>query len=90
MTVRTMRITDGRAFFCVITTPKFSFYSSKELLRNDEERRREEQNEFLEQEQGDEVYDPEMDEWEKQQILKAVSRHTVAFSLDGDLSNRFR
>ncbi|KIH55911.1 GC-rich sequence DNA-binding factor-like protein [Ancylostoma duodenale] len=54
------------------------FYSSKDLLRVEEERRREEQDHFLEQEQGDErEVDEEADEWEKQQILKAVSRHTV-------------
>ncbi|KAL6728999.1 hypothetical protein Aduo_000094 [Ancylostoma duodenale] len=54
------------------------FYSSKDLLRVEEERRREEQDHFLEQEQGDErEVDEEADEWEKQQILKAVSRHTI-------------
>ncbi|VDM68472.1 unnamed protein product [Strongylus vulgaris] len=54
------------------------FYSSKDLLRVEEERRREEQDHFLEQEQGDERdVDEEADEWEKQQILKAVGRHTV-------------
>ncbi|VDO20439.1 unnamed protein product [Haemonchus placei] len=57
-------------------TPKF--YSKKDMLRDEEQRRREEQGHFLEQEQGDERdADEEADEWEKQQILKAVSRHTV-------------
>uniref|UniRef100_A0A0K0CUU7 GCFC domain-containing protein n=1 Tax=Angiostrongylus cantonensis TaxID=6313 RepID=A0A0K0CUU7_ANGCA len=66
------------------------FYSSKDLLRNEEERRREEQGHFLEQEQGDERdADEEADEWEKQQILKAVSRHTIG-QIRADYDNSTR
>ncbi|VDL84481.1 unnamed protein product [Nippostrongylus brasiliensis] len=66
------------------------FYSSKDLLRDEEQRRREEQGTFLEQEQGDERdADEEADEWEKQQILKAVSRHTIGqIRVDYDNSTR--
>ncbi|EYB89229.1 hypothetical protein Y032_0234g3140 [Ancylostoma ceylanicum] len=66
------------------------FYSSKDLLRLEEERRREEQDHFLEQEQGDErEVDEEADEWEKQQILKAVSRHTIG-QIRADYDNSTR
>ncbi|KAJ1350955.1 hypothetical protein KIN20_006886 [Parelaphostrongylus tenuis] len=66
------------------------FYSSKDILRNEEERRREEQGHFLEQEQGDERdADEEADEWEKQQILKAVSRHTIG-QIRADFDNSAR
>ncbi|CAI4227673.1 unnamed protein product [Auanema sp. JU1783] len=53
------------------------FYSLKQLTKEEEERRRDEQNEFLEREQGDDDRDPEDDEWETQQIQKAVSRQTI-------------
>ncbi|CAB3408206.1 unnamed protein product [Caenorhabditis bovis] len=63
------------------------FYSARELLRTDEDRRREEQNEFLNREHGDDNDDddensdyrknPEMEEWEKQQIRKAVSGRAI-------------
>ncbi|KAK6728049.1 hypothetical protein RB195_005606 [Necator americanus] len=66
------------------------FYSSRDLLRMEEERRREEQDHFLEQEQGDErEVDEEADEWEKQQILKAVSRHTIG-QIRADYDNSTR
>lgn len=66
------------------------FYSSKDLLRDEEQRRREEQGHFLEQEQGDDVdVDEEGDEWEKQQILKAVSRHTIG-QIRADYDNSTR
>nr|CDJ92518.1 GC-rich sequence DNA-binding factor domain containing protein [Haemonchus contortus] len=69
-------------------TPKF--YSKKDLLRDEEQRRREEQGHFLEQEQGDERdADEEADEWEKQQILKAVSRHTIG-QIRADYDNSAR
>ncbi|PIO70717.1 hypothetical protein TELCIR_07417 [Teladorsagia circumcincta] len=69
-------------------TPKF--YSKKDVLRDEEQRRREEQGHFLEQEQGDERdADEEADEWEKQQILKAVSRHTIG-QIRADYDNSAR
>ncbi|KAK6055967.1 GC-rich sequence DNA-binding factor-like protein [Cooperia oncophora] len=69
-------------------TPKF--YSKKDVLRDEEQRRREEQGQFLEHEQGDERDgDEEADEWEKQQILKAVSRHTIG-QIRADYDNSTR
>ncbi|CAD6190882.1 unnamed protein product [Caenorhabditis auriculariae] len=61
------------------------FYSSRDLLKGEEERRREEQNEFLAKEQGENLdengveraEDDEMEEWERQQIQKAVSRRMI-------------
>ncbi|CAI5438314.1 unnamed protein product [Caenorhabditis angaria] len=60
------------------------FYSARELLKSEEDRRREEQNEFLNQEHGDgdidnwkNEEDHEMEEWEKQQIQKAVSGRAI-------------
>lgn len=60
------------------------FYSARELLRSEEDRRREEQEGFLEREHGDvdesdrrKDEDSENEEWERQQIRKAVSRREI-------------
>uniref|UniRef100_A0A1I7UY03 GCFC domain-containing protein n=1 Tax=Caenorhabditis tropicalis TaxID=1561998 RepID=A0A1I7UY03_9PELO len=60
------------------------FYSARELLRSEEDRRREEQEGFLEREHGDGREaniriddDSENEEWERQQIKKAVSRKDI-------------
>lgn len=60
------------------------FYSARELLRTEEDRRREEQEGFLEREHGDDETnvrtrddDSESEEWERQQIKKAVSRREI-------------
>ena len=57
-----------------------SFYSARAQLIEDENRKREQHSGFLEHEEGDRRSDDEVDEWEKQQILKAVGRNTVCFT----------
>uniref|UniRef100_A0A8R1I4Q5 GCF C-terminal domain-containing protein n=1 Tax=Caenorhabditis japonica TaxID=281687 RepID=A0A8R1I4Q5_CAEJA len=62
-----------------------NFYSARELLKSEEERKREEQEDFLERENGEieetqrrrDEGESEEDEWEKQQIQKAVSGRKI-------------
>lgn len=64
------------------------FYSARELLRTEEDRKREEQEGFLERENGEfeetqmrRDGESEEEEWEKQQIQKAVSGRKVCDAL---------
>ncbi|CAP31469.2 Protein CBG12496 [Caenorhabditis briggsae] len=71
-----------------------NFYSARELLRSEEDRRREEQERFLEREHGDvdesdrkKDEDSENEEWERQQIRKAVSKREVRTFHDSVVSD---